>query len=283
MLERLLDAIQGVCSPEQAAWLGQAPRELDHGAASPDGLSRLSAQARRRLGRQLLGTGHSPLDTAAGPLPIEDWEAGDAGRVALLLTALRHAGESGETWVAAVFRRGDESERAALARGLALFFPDDRLKPLALEAGRANSLLLTGAVSLRNPYPAAYYSEAEFNQLVLKALFTHLGAADIMGLERRANPELSRMCADYVDELTAAGREVPPNIWLALMPHATPAGLAHARRFLAEGDSTHRRYAALAMVRALGRFPELRAELDQRRAHEPDEDTRGILAAASPE
>lgn len=283
MLERLLDALRGACSPEQAEWLRQALHELDRGTPLADDLSRLSAQARRRLGRHTLGADYSPLTTAAGPLPIEDWEAGDAGRVVLMLAALRQAPEPAEALVSAVFRRGDETERAALVRGLALFFPDDRLKPLAREAGRANSLLLVGAVSRKNPYPAAYYSEAEFNQMVLKALFVRLGVAGIFGLEARANPELSRMCADYVDELTAAGREVPPDIWLALLPHATPEGLAHARRFLSDDNPLHRRYAAEAMVRALDRFPELRADLAARRAHETDETVRGILAAAWPE
>lgn len=280
MLERLLEALRGACSPEQAAWLQQALHELEHSSALAEDLGRYSAQARRRLGRHVLGAHHAPIETSVGPVPIDDWEAGDAGRAALVLAALPRAPEPAEGLITGLFRRGDETERAALVRGLALFFPDDRLKPLAQEAGRANSLLLAGAVSQRNPYPAAYYSEPEFNQMVLKSLFVRLGTAAIVGLEARANPELSRMCSDYVDELVAAGREVPPDIWLALMPYATPEGLAHVRHFLAGEDPRHRHYAALAMGRVLDRFPELRGDLAGRHTQEPDEDVRGILAAA---
>ena len=107
-----------------------------------------------------------------------------------------------------------------MLRGLALFPGGPALKSLALGAGRADSLLLFSALALDNPYPATYYAEQEFNQMVLKALFNRLSIERIEGLERRTGPDLARMCMDYIAERRAAGRDVPPDIWLALGPDA---------------------------------------------------------------
>jgi len=43
----------------------------------------------------------------------------------------------------------------------------------------------------------------------------------IVGLDRRANPELTRMAADYAAERRAARRPVPADIGLAMTGTAT--------------------------------------------------------------
>jgi len=102
----------------------------------------------------------------------------------------------------------------------------------------------------------------------------------IIGLERRGNPELSRMCADYVAELAAAGREIATDIWLPLAPHANPAGLAQLRRHLSEPNPLHRFYAARAAASVLHKHPELRADLAMRLGLESDGQVRRVLATA---
>ena len=51
------------------------------------------------------------------------------------------------------------------------------------------------AIACENPFPARYFPELNFNQMVLKALFNGVALARIVGLRRRRNPELARMAA----------------------------------------------------------------------------------------
>jgi hypothetical protein len=165
-------------------------------------------------------------------------------------------------------------------RGLALLPAPASVKAIALEAGRANSLFLFRALALRNPYPAVYYEEPEVNQIVLKALFNELPMEQIVGLEARANRELSRMCEDYIGERLAARRTIPPDIWLALGPEASPAGEALMLEHLEHEDRRHRYYAALATWRRGQAAAPLRARLVERLALERDAAVIEILRRA---
>jgi hypothetical protein len=72
------------------------------------------------------------------------------------------------------------------------------------------------AIACDNPYPAAHFPEASFNQMVLKAVFVGAPVSRIVGLSRRATPELRRMAEDYASERRAAGRAVPEDVTLVL-------------------------------------------------------------------
>ncbi|MEM9058352.1 MAG: EboA domain-containing protein [Pseudomonadota bacterium] len=242
---RLITCIEAAGS-ERGEWLTGACAAQRSAPADDlaDTVSLHWAMARRRLGAEPLPGGHDePLDD----LDTSRWSVGDAGRVVLLLDALEGAAEAALPLVRAVYRAGDEAERAALVRALALLQPPAAYRDIALEAGRANSLLLFGALAERNPYPAAVYTEPEFNQLVLKCIFTGISIANVVGLETRANAELARMAEDFHDERCAAGRPVPPDMWLAMAPH----GSARARRLVFErlthDDPAHRYFAAAAL------------------------------------
>lgn len=282
-LDTLLAALTGCLVPEALTWLHQG---LDEVGQTPEPLAALSRRfpaALRRLGRELLG-GQVPLITACGDLDAAPWPRGDAGRACLLLAALANREAIVQPLVTALFRQGDEGERAALIRALCVLPDSCSLLPLAQEAGRINSLDLFAALALDNPYPATCYDDHSFNQMVLKSLFNGLPIARICGLGGRANPELSRMCEDYLDERVAAGRTVPGDIWLALEPHASPRGLALALDYLCHPDPAHRYHAALALTRALaaGRHtedPKVATALAERRAAETDPRVCRLLAA----
>ncbi|HSP79398.1 MAG TPA: EboA domain-containing protein, partial [Myxococcaceae bacterium] len=76
-------------------------------------------------------------------------------------------------------------------------------------------------IACENPYPASHFPEPAFNQLVLKAVFTGVPLARVVGLERRRNPELARMAADCASERRAAGRGIPTDLTLLLPPGAS--------------------------------------------------------------
>ena len=260
-------------------WLDKAVIDLATSQDLENDLALLLAVARRKTGETLL---RDAAPIAIGPgiaLEIAGWTTATASRVLLLLEAARLNPREEVSIVTAAFRMGDETERAAIMRGLVLFPSAQLLKPIALEVGRANSMELYTVLALNNPFPAEYYSDHEFNQMVLKSLFNMLPIEQVSGLARRANPDLSRMCADYIQERCDAGREVPTNIWLALAPCADAIGNRLLLKYLVDEDPRHRFFCALAMGRKKAEEPDFDAALGRQLAVETDDNVRKILAS----
>ncbi len=170
--------------------------------------------------------GHAALIEAPGaqaPFPFAHWTLEDAGRL-LMLLARAGVPAHGKTFAAdaaACYEQGDAREQRSWLRGVA-FLPDPaQYLPIVVDACRTNILPVFEAVACENAYPGDHFPERSFNQLVLKALFNAVPLSRIAGLERRVNPELARMAADYADERRAAGRPVPADISLALAGGAT--------------------------------------------------------------
>jgi len=276
-LQQLQHAFRAAAGESALAWLEDSRESLRASAQPADRLSLLSAMARRKAGAAVLGPGCAELPTESGPLPVAAWTCGDAARVILILTATAAFPDQAVGLVETVYRLGDESERAIVTRSLCLYPEPSALKHLAAETGRVNSVPLFSALALDNPYPCAFFTEHEFNQLVLKSLFVGLGIEHVRCLQERANADLARMCEDYIDERLAAGRSVPGDIWLAMAAHASRHGRQLMLEHLAHADPAHR-YNALGALRAGQAFDApLQELLRQRLALETDPDVVKLL------
>jgi hypothetical protein len=149
------------------------------------------AQAPRKLGRELA----------------------DVGRAALLRAAVERVAAAQQVeFVGELVRHGELGEQASLLRAFSLLPEPSRFVDLAIDSCRTNAVDVFSAIALDNPYPADWFPEHNFNQMVLKALFIGVPVERIVGLERRANPELARMVAAYASERRAAGRSVPAGV-----------------------------------------------------------------------
>jgi hypothetical protein len=260
-------------------WLDEGLEQIKT-AADPRGpLARWSAAAARRLGQTPLGATAVALDTPCGTLDASRWGLADAARALLLGTAAGRPGVDGVALFGALYRDGDEGERVSLVRAFCLTPDPCRLLNLAREAGRFTSLHLYAALALDNPFPAACYPAHDFNGLVLKCLFNALPVGRISGLGRRADADLARMCEDYRDERVLAGRTIPADIWLPLVPHASPRGLTLAMEAAQSDEPAHRYHAVLALWERRAE-PEVGAALAARRAVETDPRIGALLTRA---
>jgi hypothetical protein len=244
----LYDAVVADADKAAISWLDDSLLKIKQSDDPENDVCIFSAMARRKLGHGHIST-ETRLETQDGVIEIEGWEVGIAARIVLILTATLQYPDQSIKLVNAVYRFGDETERASITHSLSLYPDNHLLKPLALESGRTNSQLLYSALALNNPYPSAHYSEHEYNQLVMKSLFTGLKIENIYGLEKRANQELSRMCEDYIRERLDAHRPVPSDIWLALTPFASNNGDALLMAYMEDDDDGHRHYSALSIAR----------------------------------
>jgi hypothetical protein len=188
-------------------------------ASQSDAFCAAYTAAARKTGRGMLALTDEERQTLRALAPevmFDRWTVADAARAALLLSAAETLDRSAfHSLAVGCFDRGDAREQESWMRAVALLPEAERFLPVVVDTCRTNIVPLFEAIACENPYPAKYFPERNFNQLVLKALFNSIGIARIVGLRERANPELSRMAADYAAERRAAGRSVPADIGLA--------------------------------------------------------------------
>ncbi len=143
----------------------------------------------------------------------------------------------------------DMGEQVALYKGFPLFPFPNALTTIAAEAIRTNIADVFDAIALDNSYPASHLSDAAWNQMVLKTAFMQRPIIRIQGLRGRANPELDRIISDYAHERWAAGRNITPEIWMAITsPMESDGTLKADIGHLIEGSNFDRQAAALLLL-----------------------------------
>ena len=110
----------------------------------------------------------------------------------------------------------DDEEKISIIKGFSVFDPQGQLVDNLIELTRSNSIDVFSSIALFNEYPAQFFNEASFNQLVLKALFCDLNIENVIDLPLRKNKQLVRMVLDYKQERINANRSVPNSLNLAI-------------------------------------------------------------------
>ncbi len=114
--------------------------------------------------------------------------------------------------ISQLFKAGEINELVALYSALPVLAHPEAWKFQATEGIRNNIADVQSAIMLHNPYPADYFDEAAWNQMILKAFFTDKDVTQIIGLDERKNARLAQTLADYTAERRAAGRSLPAHI-----------------------------------------------------------------------
>lgn len=245
-LDRRLDADAG-------AWLAAALARLEADRPEAEAVRALDLAiglAGRRAGKRDLSL--DPAELAGAGRVRPGWDPRDLscdGAARLLFVLAGPADGPGfARCLDRLFATADVAERVVLLRGLPLYPDPARHVARAAEGVRSNMTAVFRAVAHDNPYPAECFPEATWNHMVLKALFVGVPLAPILGLDRRANPDLARMLLDYAHERRAAHRPVPVELWRCVGPHADDAALADLAGLLHGGDPHGRAAAALALA-----------------------------------
>jgi len=245
----LLDRWLAAQLPAEAkAWLGQAAAQLQAAGTDKD-LYLAVSLVTRKLGKADLRLSEGDLREAQAARPGWDprgWSVDQAARVRLVL-ALQDDVQRLARCLEQLFITADVGEQAAFYGGLPLYPEPKRYVDRATEGLRTNMKNVFESIAHRNPYPSEQFSEAAWNQMVLKALFVGSKLWPIVGLDARTNPSLARMLLDYAHERWAASRPVSPELWRCVGPHATGAALQDLEKVLKQGTEPERKAAALAL------------------------------------
>ncbi|WJV45208.1 EboA domain-containing protein [Streptomyces flavofungini] len=209
------------------AWLDRAATAV---AAHP--VDRASAQATPAQATSAQGAPAQGSPVQATPAwELRFAEAGrrcgpdhaDAARLVLL-----HAAHADTATLTRLYEQGTATERRAVLNALPHLVSGPDALPLVQDALRTNDTRLVAAAL--GPYAAVHLGPHDWRHAVLKCLFTGVPVAAVAGLAHRAraDAELARMLGDYAAERTAAGRDVPGDLYRVLAltdePAATDGG-----------------------------------------------------------
>jgi len=212
LVRALLAVIEPRAKPEAFQWLLRAlpNAPLQRGAF----FGSYAGIGRRFGGQQPALTASERDDLVRAGIELADaFSLADLPRAALLHAACSALEPSEHVaLVTEVFRKGDNGERVALLRALPLLPEPERFTTLAVEACRTHVLDVFAAIACENPFPARYFPEPSFNQLVMKALFLDLALERVLGWRERCNAALRTSVSDFEAERRAAGRPVPAGV-----------------------------------------------------------------------
>jgi hypothetical protein len=199
-------------SPEAWNWMILQAEKVRAGVTTGQ-LCMIFAQVPRYSNKSLLGSVPG-AETLLGetPLKYEDWSVETFCRVWMLLQLPAEDEECYVKIINGLFDAAEMNELVALYKALALFKFPERWVGRCEEGIRSNIGWVLEAIMYHNPYPAAWLSEAAWNQMILKAFFTEKDVSKIYKMEQRINPSLIARLEDYKHEREAAGRTVNPAI-----------------------------------------------------------------------
>jgi hypothetical protein len=219
LLEKFsVELVRRRCTPHDRAWW-DAVSGTESKLISRSELFKSYSEVARMLGSNRLVFSPQEIDSesAAKFLDFQGRPFHEFGRAALLLFGLeRLPAEEHVDFIDDLFTHTDSREQEALLRALSILPNGGRFLTTAVEACRSNVQTVFEAIACENPYPNCYFPESNFNQLVLKAIFTGVPLRRIVALSDRVTPALVSMVSDHVKERTAAGRAVHEDVALII-------------------------------------------------------------------
>lgn len=201
--------------PEDWDWLNQKSQQITNGASERVLWSAFSAVSRHanKNDLMLLSQDWETIKTLRSGWCPRHWSIDQTARTFLILSLSDQNQSFYLNTIKKLFATADLEELIALYQALPLLSYPEQFRLQAAEGVRSNMTTVFNAVALNNPYPAEYFDDLAWNQMVLKALFVGSPLELIQGLNKRVNPSLVSMLLDYAQERRSANRSVPPQLW----------------------------------------------------------------------
>lgn len=157
-------------------------------------------------------------------------------RIYLLVAVLNADREFFTSKVANLIQVADKRELETFLKYLVLLPAAGAYRQVGVEALRTNIASVFDAISLKNPYPARFFNDQQWNQMYLKAAFMERDLSLIEAVEERANSDLARIISDYAHERWAASRTIDPLFWRPVSNYLDAALLEDMHRLLKSDD-----------------------------------------------
>jgi hypothetical protein len=246
-IDFLQEILQNRTEKTSLDWLAQQAQKIQSLGSSTSFFLAFS-QASRYFKKTPLNLSLEQKQAASALIPGFDpshWDLLQTARTSLLL----HFPQEKTSWFKAInqlFETADMHEHQALFAALPLLPFQEDLIPRAIDGLRTNISSVFDSIALNNPFPAQYFPEANWNQMVLKAVFMQRPLFRIDRFEERRNLSLATIASDFAHERWAAGRPVMAEIWRLVVPFFDQNFLQDIQKVLASGDLLQIQAAVLA-------------------------------------
>jgi len=257
--QKLWDLISLYTTESEKDWLQQK------GSSDPLELMTAFVAAPRFLSKKIVGI-NADSNTDIPGFKVNGWSLVRLSRVWLLTQIDASDKDIYIKNIETLFDTAEMNELVALYSALPLLTYPEQWLFRATDAVRSNMGFVFDAIALHNPYPERYFSEAAWNQLVLKTIFNDKPINFIEGLQSRANAELALTLSDFAHERWAAGRSVPAQVWRLVGPFLNDSLLNDLTHLFESGQLLNQQAAALAAsesgyepaIALLSQYPELK-------------------------
>jgi hypothetical protein len=246
-IDFLQEILQNRTEKTSLDWLAQQAQKIQSLGSSTSFFLAFS-QASRYFKKTPLNLSLEQKQAASALIPGFDpshWDLLQTARTSLLL----HFPQEKTSWFKAInqlFETADMHEHQALFAALPLLPFQEDLIPRAIDGLRTNISSVFDSIALNNPFPAQYFPEANWNQMVLKAVFMQRPLFRIDRFEERRNLSLATIASDFAHERWAAGRPVMAEIWRLVVPFFDQNFLQDIQKVIASGDLLQIQAAVLA-------------------------------------
>lgn len=171
--------------------------------------------------------------------------------------------------VANLIQVADTGELETFLKFLILLPNAGDYNQVGVEALRTNIGIIFDAIALKNPYPAIYFNDQQWNQMYLKAAFMQRNLEEIVDVEKRANSDLVRIISDYAHERWAASRDIDPMFWRPVTGFLEGVLLQDMDHLFKSKDKIENLAAALCCyysnqpeaIKLLGKYPDLKEKV----------------------
>lgn len=188
------------------------------------------------------------LDKTLAGFSVEGWSLVRLARVWLLT----HLDEKDQfTYIRNIntlFDTAEMNELVALYSALPILSYPDQWLFKATDAVRSNMGFVFDAIALHNPFPAMYFDEPAWNQLVMKTIFNDKPIHFIYGLNGKNNRNLAMILSDFAHERWAAGRSVAPQVWRLVSPFLDETLIEDMKHLLESNNLENRQAAAISCI-----------------------------------
>jgi len=251
MRELLTDLLNASAPPEAAAWLRDRIAEQEaHFSRRPFyyAFSGVSRHFPKRGGVAIAPGQAEALRAKLPGFTVENWDLYRLARVLLLFALAKQEKSVFLETIAALLNTADLREQAAIYSAYSLLPFQEDLVESATDGLRSNIVDVFDSIALNNPFPAAHFTDAAWNQMVLKALFIGRPLYRITGLDSRRNAGLAAAISYLAHERWAAGRSLPAEAWRNCAGFVDDTISADLHQLLETGEATDREAAALVLA-----------------------------------
>ena len=163
---------------------------------------------------------------------IDNWTLDQLCRFSLLMYYPLLRAQSITTLISVA----DTREQVTIYKSIPYLANASHFASIVVNGIRTNIVDVFDAIALNNPYPASNFSQDEWNQMVLKAIFMERPIYQIKDVDQRKNKKLAYILFDYARERWAASRRVTPELWRMMRGCLTEELFLEMRKQMVEGD-----------------------------------------------